>query len=164
MNEAMVSMEVPGFSIFMASGATRGFIVDVGKKLEGFNQGIAAEISSGSFQGEGIDAKIVQREQKFVQEQLDALKKSDPAAYSKVISDSNAGLNPTGFFREAGKRNSTDGAYLKVLDRVRKSLRRNIDFAKQSDREAVGNAIINHIRATGGCDLVQTQIAGCPQN
>jgi hypothetical protein len=42
--------------------------------------------------------------------------------------------------------------FSKILYEVRKKLGRNIDFSIQSDREAIGNALIEHIRLTGGCD------------
>jgi RHS repeat-associated protein len=43
----------------------------------------------------------------------------------------------------------------------RNDLGRNIDFSKQSDREAIGNALINHVRQTGGCDVNGSNQAGC---
>jgi len=56
---------------------------------------------------------------------------------------------------------STDKAYAGVLDGVRKDLGRDIDFSKQSDREAIGNALIKHIRQTGGCDVNGKKQSGC---
>jgi hypothetical protein len=38
---------------------------------------------------------------------------------------------------------------------------RNIDFSKQGDREAIGNALIQHIRQTGGCDVNGKKQGGC---
>ena len=40
-------------------------------------------------------------------------------------------------------------------------LGRNIDFSKQGDREAIGNALIQHIRKTGGCDVAGDKLQGC---
>ena len=59
------------------------------------------------------------------------------------IPESNAGLNPTDRMRQVGSVYATDKAYLGVLDGVRKQLGRNIDFSKQGDREAIGNALIH---------------------
>jgi hypothetical protein len=100
-------------------------------------------------------------EQSKVQEHLDNLKKSDPAAYQTLIKESNAGLNPTGGVRTLGSSFPTDKAYLGVLDGVREKLKRDIDFSKQSDREAIGNALIQHIRKTGGCDVAGDKLQGC---
>jgi len=44
---------------------------------------------------------------------------------------------------------------------VRKQLGRNIDFSKQGDREAIGNALIQNIRRTGGCDVAGDKLQGC---
>jgi len=44
---------------------------------------------------------------------------------------------------------------------VRKDLGRNIDFSKQGDREAIGNALIKHVRQTGGCDVNGKKQGGC---
>jgi hypothetical protein len=100
-------------------------------------------------------------EESKVQGSLDSLKKSDPAAYKTLIAESNAGLNPTDRMRQVGSVYATDKAYLSVLDGVRKQLGRNIDFSKQSDREAIGNALIQHIRKTGGCDVAGDKLQGC---
>jgi hypothetical protein len=45
----------------------------------------------------------------------------------------------------------------------RKSLEHDIDFANQQDREAIGNAVANHIRQTNGCDVAGDRAYGCPQ-
>ena len=70
-------------------------------------------------------------------------------------------LNPTGAMQFASSRFGTDAAYQEVLEGVRKGLGRNIDFTKQSDREAIGNALIKHIREMGGCDVAGHKINGC---
>jgi hypothetical protein len=55
----------------------------------------------------------------------------------------------------------TDAAFQGVLNGVRQDLGRNIDFSNQGDREAIGNALINYIRQTGGCDVNGPKQAGC---
>jgi len=125
------------------------------------NTGIAASIQNGSLSGENLDARIVHMEQTKVQGSLDQLKKSDPAAYRKAVEESNAALNPTGIMRTAATTLDTDKAYMKVLDGVRKNLGRNIDFSRQGDREAIGNALIQHIRQSGGCDVAGDRLQGC---
>ena len=141
------------------SKSTQDFVGKVGQDLLQINRGIAGEIQSGKLGGSDLDARIVNREQTKVQGALDSLKKSDPAAYDKLVKESNAGLNPSENLRKAAF--GTDKAYLGVLDGVRKNLGRDIDFRKQSDREAIGNALIQHIRKTGGCDVAGAKLKGC---
>lgn len=68
-------------------------------------------------------------------------------------SEINGSLNPSGVEAAAAKLFPTDRAYGQVLDGVRGQLGRNIDFSNQGDREAIGNALINHIRQPGGNDV-----------
>jgi hypothetical protein len=103
----------------------------------------------------------VHNEQSSAQEQLNNLQQSNPAAYSKTITEINGALNPGTVGQVASTIFSTDKAYAGVLAGVRKDLGRNIDFSKQSDREAIGNALINHVRQTGGCDVNGKRQPGC---
>jgi hypothetical protein len=74
----------------------------------------------------------------------------------------NAFLNrSTEALQEASTIFRSDAAYGRVLDSVREKLGRDIDFAQQSDREAIGNELIQHIRNTGGCDVTGTRIKSC---
>lgn len=52
-------------------------------------------------------------------------------------------------------------AYADVLAGVRTSLGRDINFANQGDREAIGNALVQHVRQTGGCDVAGSRANGC---
>lgn len=103
----------------------------------------------------------VHMEQSKVQEPLNSLKKSDPAAYQMLIKESNAGLNPSDALRKAGSVFATDKAHLGVLDGVRKKLGRDIDFSRQGDRERIGNALIQRIRQTGGFNVAGDRLQGC---
>lgn len=143
------------------SGSTQKVLAGVGEELLQLNRSAAADIQSGKLAGPDLDARMVHMEQSKVQASLDSLKKSDPAAYSKLVTESNAGLNPSATLRAIGSRFATEKAYLRVLDGVRKQLGRNIDFARQSDREAIGYALIQHIRKTGGCDVAGDKLEGC---
>ncbi|MEO5926977.1 MAG: RHS repeat-associated core domain-containing protein [Bryobacteraceae bacterium] len=134
------------------SGTTQQSVQAIGQDLLQMNHGIVADIRAGTLTGSDLDARLVNKEQSRVQGNLDKLKKSDPAAYLLLIAESNAGLNPTDALRSLAV--GTDKAYLGVLDGVRTKLGRNIDFSKQRDREAIGNALIQHIRETGGCDVL----------
>jgi hypothetical protein len=57
----------------------------------------------------------------------------------------------------------TDKAYSQVLDEARNDLGRDIDFSKQSDREAIGNKLIAHIRRVGACDVAGKWGGKCRQ-
>lgn len=100
-----------------------------------------------------LDEKMVTNEQNLVQQSLDSLKASDPAGYLRVVNQANQALNPSGNQATAQGFFYTDKAYGKVLDQVRKELGGKIDFSKESHREAIGRALIKHIRAPGGCDV-----------
>ena len=99
-----------------------------------------------------LDAQMVHMDQTGVQSQLDKLRHTDPDKYARIIKDINASLNPGVFKSKLGKIAGSDRAFSAILDAVRAKLGRNIDFSIQSDREAIGNALIDHIRLTGGCD------------
>ncbi|MGH7489234.1 MAG: hypothetical protein ACREMY_27065, partial [bacterium] len=114
-----------------------------------------------SMGGPGLDGQLVHNEQSAVQGQLNSLQQSDPAAYAKTIGEINGALNPGTLGKEASSLFSTDKAFQGVLNGVRKDLGRNIDFSKQGDREAIGNALIQHIRQTGGCDVNGKKQGGC---
>ena len=167
-SQALADVAAPGSSVIGGiSGQTSSFLEGVGQKLQGFNEGEAHLIASGNMGGPGLDQQLVHNEQmvhneqSVVQGQLDGLKQSNPDAYSQTISQINGALNPGAVGSFASTRFSTDKAYAGVLDGVRKDLGRNIDFSKQGDREAIGNALVNHIRQTGGCDVNGKKQGGC---
>jgi hypothetical protein len=148
------------------SGATARFLENVGQDLEKLNKETVKQIQSGALTGADLDKQLVHMEQNEVQKQLDAFYNSDRAGYNKAISEINKALNPEpgSVAAKAGTYAPTDAAYSKVLDDVRKELGRNIDFSKQSDREAIGNALIKHIKTSGanGCDVNGRMEPGCP--
>jgi hypothetical protein len=78
--------------------------------------------------------------------------------YAPVIEEVNGRLN-AGSPTPKG----TDRAYFKILEGVRKDLGGKIDFANQGHREAIGNALIRHIRQTGGCDVTGNKVKGCEE-
>lgn len=160
-SQALADVAVPVSSRFGVSPQTASFLEGVGQKLEKLNQTEASAIKNGTLSGPNLDQRLVHNEQSEVQSQLDKLQKSDPAAYKSTISEINGALNPGATGQFASTVFSTDKAYSSVLDGVRKDLGRDIDFSKQSDREAIGNALINHIRQTGGCDVNGKKQTGC---
>jgi len=147
---------------FVISDSSASYLASLSAMLEGLNRNVAGSIMAGGLQGPGLDARIVHMEQTAVQGELDKLSESDPRQYKSFIGSMNSLLNGKGFVdRAASKAFGTDRAYGRILDRVREGLGRDIDFSKQSDREAIGNKVIDHIRKTGGCDVTGTRIKQC---
>ncbi len=139
-------------SLSPVSAEAADFLESIGEDLADFNEQKATAIVNGSLGGKDLDKRMVNMEQTEVQRLLGNLYNSDPAKYGRVISQINNALN--GFVdRLLGKIFNTDAAYGHVLDKVRNDLKRDIDFSKQSDREAIGNALIQHIREPNGNDV-----------
>ena len=159
-SQALADVATP-VSGFVVSGQTASFLEGLGQNLEKMNQAEASAIQNGSLSGPNLDQQLVHNEQSAVQNRLNNLQQSDSAAYSKTISEINRALNPGTAGQFFSTRFATDKAYAGVLAEVRKNLGRDIDFSKQSDREAIGNALIKHIRQTGGCDLNGKKQPGC---
>lgn len=132
----------------------------MGQKLEKLNQTESGQIEAGTLNGPNLDQQMVRNEQSAVQDQLNDLKRANPTAYTKTVSDINGTLNVIAA-KGLQKLSSTDRAFAGVLAGVRKDLGGKIDFSKQSDREALGNALIKHIRQTGGCDVNGDKQPGC---
>ncbi len=162
-SQALADVAVPIASSVLGgvSAQTGTFLEGVGQNLEKLNQQEMSAIQNGTLTGPNLDQQLVHNEQSAVQTQLDNLRQSNPAAYSQTITELNGALNPGKVGQFASTRFPTDAAYASVLNGVRKDLGRNIDFSKQSDREAIGNAVINHVRQTGGCDVNGERQPGC---
>ena len=158
-SQALADVATPLSGMFV-SGKTANFLEGVGQNLEKLNQTEAAAIQNGSLGGPNLDGQLVHNEQSSVQSQLNSFQQSDSAGYTKAIGEINGSLN--GMATQALQQlRGTDRAYAGVLAGVRKDLGRNIDFSKQGDREAIGNALIKHIRQTGGCDVNGKKQGGC---
>lgn len=68
-------------------------------------------------------------------------------------------LNPSGIIGAMANAYPSDRSYQGVLNGVRQGLGRNIDFAKQGDREAIGNALASAVR--GSCARTGSRIPAC---
>jgi RHS repeat-associated protein len=158
-SQALADVATP-VSGLLVSGQTANFLEGVGQNLQKLNQTEAAAIQNGSLSGPNLDGQLVHNEQSSVQGQLNSFQQSDPTGYTKAIGEINGSLNSTAT-QVLEQLRGTDRAYAGVLAGVRKDLGRNIDFSKQGDREAIGNALIKHIRQTGGCDVNGKKQAGC---
>lgn len=108
---------------------------------------------------------MVRLEQNAVQKELADFKRTDAAGYGTAIKEINALLNgkssasaeALGFL---GRQLTSDGPYGKILAGVREKLG-TINFENQKHREAIGLALVKHIRETGGCDVTDNKAHGC---
>ncbi len=135
---------------------TRAYLGALSSYLESANRRMLNDLQHTGLRGQALDAALVSREQSHVQRHLDAWKAEDPNRYGGMISEVNDMLN--------GGQDSpfaTDDAYMSILEAVRRHLGGDINFEDQAHREAIGNALIDHVRATGGCDVAGSRIKGC---
>jgi RHS repeat-associated protein len=150
---ALGNVAVLGSGLYLDAGA-RNFLDDIGNTLLTLNRRTIAQIGSGALSGPGLDEALVHIEQSKVQEKLDSLYNVSPYSYANAIDQINLALN-SGFARAFTYFSDQD--YADVLKEVHDGLRRDIDFSNQSDREAIGNTVIKHVRrrrallTPGGC-------------
>jgi RHS repeat-associated protein len=146
---------------FLLSNSTSSFMSKLSGQLEGVNIKAAKAIEAGSLGGRNLDARLINMEQKYVQSALDGFKSNNPKAYALAIGEINGLLNSSGTTKFLGSTYPSDRSYMRVVDGVRKDLGRDINFAKQSDREAIGNALISQVRNSGGCTPTGSRVARC---
>ncbi|MGB0122089.1 MAG: RHS repeat-associated core domain-containing protein [Silvibacterium sp.] len=158
-SQALADVATPISGMFVSS-KTSSFLEGVGQNLQKLNESEANAIQNGSLSGPNLDQQLVHNEQSSVQGQLNSFQQSDPTGYTKAIGEINGSLNGM-VTKGLEQLTGTDRAYAGVLAGVRTSLGRDIDFSKQGDREAIGNALIQHVRQTGGCDLNGSKQGGC---
>jgi RHS repeat-associated protein len=164
--QAMANVAVPGLGSVGTSSETRAFLESTGAALLQVNTEAVGKIISGQMAGPDLDSKMVHLEQNAVQKQLDSLKQTDPTSYGNAVKEINTLSTRTAALAQCPGGGiqivfGTDKAYGQVLADVRKSLGHDIDFANQKDREALGNALVNHVRQSGGCDVAGDKAAGC---
>lgn len=157
----LANFDSPAAPAFV-SGYTRGMMRGISVGLARTNSAWYGAITSGTFRGSMRDRDFVHREQTRVQGMLNAYQKQNPEQFAKSIAEINSFMNSDSFGKDvAGALSSTDRAYMGVLNGVREQLGGDIDFANQGHREAIGNALIDHIRSTGGCDVTGSRIKSC---
>ena len=138
-----------GFGI---TGETEDRMKEISALLEPLNTRVFNRIREGqeNIRGVDLDRKLVNTEQTAVQGYLVKLKETDPEAYERFVSEASNTLNPSSFERGVIRGfSSRDSIYLDVLDSVSSGLKRPLDFANQSDREAIGNVLIDQVRKNG---------------
>ena len=131
------------------------FLRIVSRDLFTLNGLTFSQIYEGFLGGPRLDARLVSMEQTAVQERLDALPEQKR---NRIIDSVNAAFARRGL---ASNFSESDARYNRVLDRVEEALGRAIDFGKQSDREAIGNALIKDLRDSGACTVTGTRIRSC---
>jgi len=169
-SQDLADQAIPVVGKVGTSASTRDFLESTGQALQKVNVEMAGKILSGAIQGEGpkLDAQLVHKEQNEVQKQLDSFNKANPTGYNTAIKEINTLLNS----KDSGAAvlqalagnlipGNTDKAYSQVLDEARKTVGHKLDFSNQKDREAIGNALTNYIRKTGGCKATGDKVKGC---
>ena len=167
--QELADVAVPVLGMAGTSASTRAFLESTGETLQAANTQAVLMINTGLLSGSGpeLDSYLIHREQSVVQQGLDDLHTQNPDAYNTAISELNGLLNGKSTMAAnllgavGAARLETDGAYAQILGGVRQSLGRDINFGNQGDREAIGNALVQHIRQTGGCDVTGSGAAGC---
>lgn len=159
--EFLANMDYPIGGRMFTSATTRSLLNNISSKLERPNGVMALRVANGELTGRGLDARLVRYEQSLVQAELNSFAKNNPAGYKEAVAEINGLLNAGGAARAAGSLFPSDRRYMRVLDGVREKLGRDIDFSKQSDREAIGNALIKEARQLGLCDRTGSFIKSC---
>ena len=157
----LADLSIPLFGSIAASSATRMHMANISSHLEGMNLQFAKMLENGGLRGAHLDTELVHKEQTEVQSYLNSFNQNDPSGYTAFISEVNATLNPTGVAGFESNLYSSDRIYQAVLSTVRSSPGRNIDFANQRDREAVGNTLIDKLRSSGACKVTGSRIPQC---
>ena len=131
----------------LVSREVRGFLTDLGSDLERLNLRIAQSIERGRLSGGSLDARLVNIEQSRVQQRLRQWQRRSPGRYAKLIGDLDRLLSLLRF--PWAVRSAAAIILRDVLGALRATLGRPIQFARQTDREAIGNAIIEVLHARG---------------
>jgi hypothetical protein len=143
------------------SSNTRSLLGTISSGLERANETAALRVGTGQWGGRNLDARLVHYEQSLVQAGLDSFAQRNPEGYASAIGEINGLLNAGGATEFAATRMPSDRSYMRVLNGVKENLGRDIDFGNQSDREAIGNALIKDARSSGACDQAGTRIKSC---
>ena len=159
--EFLANFDYPIAGLIFTSSTTRSLLRTISSRLESANDNVAQQLAAGRLGGRNLDARLVHDEQTLVQGSLESFAQSDPRGYASAIQEINGLLNGGGLARFASTRIASDRSYTRVLDKVKDNIGRDIDYANQSDREAIGNALIADVKKSGFCDQTGTRIRVC---
>lgn len=139
------------------SDQAEAFLGNVSANLYSLNAAVFAQIQRGELSGDGLDEKLVHMEQSKVQAMLDALPGDERAA---IVNSLNTAFNSS--LRSVSNiASATDARYNRVISGVVRDLGRPIYFGNQSDREAIGHALIKDLRRSGACTTTGSRIPTC---
>ena len=155
--EYLADSDIVGSSILGPSTQAQSFLKQVSASLYTLNARAFSDIMAGRLSGPGLDDRMISMEQTRVQSMLDAL---PGAARAAIVGSINSAF-ASRIANALSGLNSHDRAYNGVLAGVAKGLGRPIDFAKQSDREAIGKALVGELRQSGACTVTGSRISRC---
>lgn len=153
----MADNDIRGSSLVGPSAQAQGFLKQVSASLYSLNAEALSDIMAGRLSGPGLDDRMISREQTRVQSMLDALPAEGRTAIVQSINSAFAS-RVANFLSGI---NSHDSAYNAVVVSVAKALGRPIDFGNQSDREAIGKALVRELRNSGACTVTGSRIPKC---
>ena len=154
--EYLADSDIPILGRLGPSSQAQGFLKEVSASQYAQNAAALSDIMAGRLSGPGLDNRMISMEQTKVQSMLDALPADSRTASVGSINSAFASR-----IAAASVINSSDRAYNSVLSGVAKSLGRPIDFGKQSDREAIGKALVGELRKSGACTVTGSRIPTC---
>jgi hypothetical protein len=145
-NAALVELfSVRGERICL-SGRTSEFLSKVGRALEIANIEMGHRIM-GAIRVQGdLDAEMVAAEQARVEQMLRLLECADPPGYAATVAQMNRLLSFLSSTVAVPKWFSNGATYGRVLRIVTEHLARSPTFARQSDRERIGQTLIRQLR------------------
>ena len=122
------------------------------------NVGIVVQMHNGEFDetGRTLETNLLMQEQNVLQGELDAIRSQNPTLYNKIIVQMNKNLNSPNIL--ARNMFGSDQVFLQIVDNVRTSLGRDVDFANIQDRLLIGQALVAYIDNGGSInDTTYTQ-------
>jgi len=143
---ALATQDIWGFqgsAFLQVHKKTAQFLKSTSDALENHNmKRLSGLLDQPAGNVEENDNNFVHEEQTIVQDRLNSLAADSPSEYRSLIGNVNNTLNtPTALAKVFG--NSVLGG---IISQVRSGLGRDIDFAKQGDREAIGRALTKYVR------------------
>jgi hypothetical protein len=121
------------------------FLSKTGRSLQSLNVALAAAIHTRRIRTDDLDHYMVLTEQTIVERALQAVRATDAARFSTVITQINRLLQLTEHLA-CGRHKSDRYTYAPVLTSVSQELRRPVDFASKEDRVQLGRRLIDHLR------------------
>jgi hypothetical protein len=145
-NQALAELFSRPAGRLCVSAATFDFLARLGHYLESINTGQAVSMQDAAGHGETLDQAMVSLEQSEVQAHLERLQRSDPGAHETTVLQLNRLLTtatlravPPSLFPSAAN-------YAQVLRAVGAELGHTVSFARQKDRECIGQTLIRRLR------------------